>query len=274
MAINLASKYSDKVVERFYQKSLTEKGLNKDYSWEGVKTVTVYTIPTVGMNDYARTGANRYGVPAELEDTVQNLTLTKDRSFTFTIDMGNKTEQMGVKDAGKALARQMNEVVKPEIDTYRLSVWAAASTTQTTGEAVAVDKTNAYTLFLSAQEKLDNALVPTEGRICYATPGYINLLKLDPNFVLASDIAMKNRINGQVGEVDGVAIVKIPKGMPAKTPFLIIKPSCSCSPLKLENYKIHQDPPGINGWLVEGRVIYDTFVLETQGKAIVKHMIP
>lgn len=274
MAINLASKYSDKVVERFYQKSLTEKGLNKDYSWEGVKTVTVYTIPTVGMNDYARTGANRYGVPAELEDTVQNLTLTKDRSFTFTIDMGNKTEQMGVKDAGKALARQMNEVVKPEIDTYRLSVWAAASTTQTTGEEVAVDKTNAYTLFLAAQEKLDNALVPTEGRICYATPGYINLLKLDPNFVLASDIAMKNRINGQVGEVDGVAIVKIPKGMPAKTPFLIIKPSCSCSPIKLENYKIHQDPPGINGWLVEGRVIYDTFVLETQGKAIVKHMIP
>lgn len=274
MAINLASKYSDKVVERFYQKSLTEKGLNKDYSWEGVKTVTVYTIPTVGMNDYARTGANRYGVPAELEDTVQNLTLTKDRSFTFTIDMGNKTEQMGVKDAGKALARQMNEVVKPEIDTYRLSVWAAASTTQTTGEAVAVDKTNAYTLFLAAQEKLDNELVPTEGRICYATPGYINLLKLDPNFVLASDIAMKSRINGQVGEVDGVAIVKIPKGMPAKTPFLIIKPSCSCSPLKLENYKIHKDPPGINGWLVEGRVIYDTFVLETQGKAIVKHMIP
>ncbi|MEG0133110.1 MAG: N4-gp56 family major capsid protein [Clostridium sp.] len=276
MAVNLASKYSDKVVERFSQKSLTDNGLNKDYSWEGVKTVSVYSIPTVAMGDYSRTGANgRYGVAAELQNTIQNLTLSKDRGFTFIIDKGNKTETMGVMEAGKALARQTDEVVVPEIDTYRLNAWAIATNTQTTGAAAAVDKTNAYTLLLNAQEKLDEALVPADGRLCYCTPAYYNLLKLDPNFILASDVAMEKRITGQVGEVDGVKIIKIPSTrMPLKTPFILIHPSCSCSPLKLEDYKTHNNPPGVSGDLVEGRVIYDCFVLDSKGKAICKHMIP
>lgn len=227
------------------------------------------------MADYTRTGLARYGTPTELQDTKQDLTLSKDRAFSFTIDRGNNEEQMNIKESGKALSRQINEVVTPEIDTYRLSVWAAATTTQTTGTAVAVTSANAYQLLLTANEKLDEALVPQEGRICYCTPKYINLLKMDANFVKASDIAQNMLIKGQVGEVDGVAIVKVPTvRMPAKTPFILIKPSCSASPLKLESYKIHKDPPGISGWLVEGRVIYDTFVFSTQGAAICKHTEP
>lgn len=273
MAINLASKYSDKVVERYSQKSLTDKGLNKDYDWTGVKTVTVYSIPTVAMGDYTRSGNSRYGTPTELQDTVQELTITKDRSFSITIDKGNNSEQMGIKEAGKVLARQIDEVIAPEIDTYRLNVWATATNTQTTGEAAAVDKTNSYTLLLTAQEKLDDALVPAEGRLLYCTPAYYNLLKLDPNFIKASDIAQNMLIKGQVGEIDGVAVIKVPSTkMPAKTPFILIHPSCSCSPLKLEDYKTHDNPPGINGKLLEGRVIYDCFVFDTKGKAICKHM--
>jgi hypothetical protein len=36
----------------------------------------------------------------------------------------------------------------------------------------------------------------------------------------------------------------------------------------LSEYKIHDNPPGINGWLVEGRVYYDAFVLENKKSAI------
>lgn len=273
MAVNLASKYSNKVVERFSTKSLTDKGLNKDYEWSGVKTVTVYSIPTVAMTDYTRTGSSRYGSPSELQNTKQDLTLSKDRSFTFTIDKGNLTETMGVMEAGKALARQIKEVITPEIDTYRLATWAAATNTQTTGDPAAITASNAYTKFLDAQEKLDNEQVPQDGRICYATPAFIKFLKLDPNFIKASDIAQKMLVNGQVGEVDGVAIVKVPTNrMPQNTAFILIHPSCSCSPLKLEDYKIHDNPPGISGKLVEGRIIYDCFVFNETGKAICKHM--
>lgn len=273
MAINLASKYSPKVVERFTKESLTDKGLNKDYDWSGVKTVTVYSVPTVAMGDYARTGSTRYGVAAELQNTKQDLALSKDRAFTFTIDKGNLTETMGVMEAGKALARQIKEVVTPEIDTYRLAAWGAATNTQTTGVAAAITASNAYTKLLDAQEKLDNELVPQEGRIAYCKPSYIKFLKLDPNFVKASDIAQNMLIKNQVGEVDGVAIVKVPSTrMPLNTAFILIHPSCSCSPMKLEDYKIHDNPPGISGKLVEGRVIYDCFVFNEIGKAICKHM--
>lgn len=271
MAVNVASKYSNKVVERFSTKSLTDNGLNKEYSWEGVKTVTVYSIPTVALNNYTRTGSARYGTANELDNTVQNLTLSQDKSFTFTIDKGNMTETQGVMEAGKALARQMDEVVTPAIDTYRLGVWGA--TTNTTGAAIAIDKTNAYSKFLDAQEVLDNNEVPQEGRICYCVPSYIKALKQDSSFILASDIAMEKRINGQVGEIDGVKIVKVPSNrMPLKTIFILIHPSCSCSPLKLEDYKIHDNPPGVSGKLVEGRFIYDCFVFTSKAGAICKHL--
>ena len=274
MAINLASKYSDKVVERFTQKALTDKGLNKDYDWTGVKTVTVYSIPTVALADYTRTGSSRYGEPTELQDTKQDLTISKDRSFSITIDKGNNSEQMGIKEAGKVLARQVDEVITPEIDTYRLNVWASATNTQTTGAAAAVTSANAYTLLLNAQEKLDENLVPTEGRLLYCTPAFYNFIKLDPNFIKASDIAQNMLKKGQVGEIDGVAVIKVPTTkMPTKTAFILIHPSCSCSPLKLEDYKVHDNPPGINGKLLEGRIIYDCFVFDTKGKAICKHLL-
>ena len=119
MAINKATTYSKKVVERFQQKSLTDKGLNKDYDWTGVATVTAYSIPTVPMGDYTRTGSSRYGTPTELQDTKQDMTLTKDRAFTLTVDRGNNNEQMMIKESGKVLARQIDEVIKPRF-------WAAA----------------------------------------------------------------------------------------------------------------------------------------------------
>jgi hypothetical protein len=32
------------------------------------------------------------------------------------------------------------------------------------------------------------------------------------------------------------------------------------SPVKLADYKIHENPQGINGWLVEGRIYYDALL--------------
>jgi N4-gp56 family major capsid protein len=271
MAVNLASKYSSKVDERFALKSLTEAATHQDYDWDGVKTVNIYNINTSAMNDYDRTlGSNRYGTPAELGDTTTQFTLAKDRAFTFTIDAGNQEDSMNVRDAGKALARQNDEVVVPEVDIYRLTKWQAAAVANA-GQSVATDITaaNAYSSFLAATAYLDDNKVPTDGRIAFVTPKYYNFLKQDSTFIKASEIAQNMLINGQIGDVDGVAIVKVPTSyMPAKTPFIIVHKSAMCAPKKLQDYKIHQDPPGINGNLVEGRIYYDAFVLTSRVKAI------
>ena len=62
MAINWASKYSDIVDERFRLMSVTQSAVNDTYSFDGVNTVNVYSIPTVAMNNYNMSGANRYGI--------------------------------------------------------------------------------------------------------------------------------------------------------------------------------------------------------------------
>ena len=59
--------------------------------------------------------------------------------------------------------------------------------------------------------------------------------------------------------------------MPTKTDFVITHPVACCAPVKLSEYKIHDNPPGINGYLIEGRVYYDAFVLTNKAKAIYKH---
>lgn len=274
MAMNLASKYSSNVDERFKLKSFTEVAVNKEYDWTGVDTIKVYGIDTVAMNDYTKSGSARYGVAAELGNTAQSMVLAKDRSFTFTIDRANKLNTQMVMDAGKALARQIDEVVVPEIDTYRLAVMAAAAVAagNTTGVAAAITASNAYIKFLAAQEKLDDNKVPVQGRICFVKPSYYNFLKQDPTFIKASDMAQKMLVTGQVGEVDGVKIIKVPSSyFPAATDFILTHPVATVAAQKLEDYKTHDNPPGINGWLVEGRKIYDAFVLNNKNKAICIH---
>lgn len=272
MAINLAAKYEKKVDERFKLGSLTEALVNHDYNWEGVDTIKVYNIPTVALNNYSRTGTSRYGTPTELEDTVTSYQLTTDKSFTFTIDKGNNQDQMNVKDAGKALRREIDEVITPAKDIQRLAVIGQAAVDNSQIGTGTITKTTAYEKFLAGQEVLDNKKVPVNGRYAVVTPAFYNLLKLSDDFVKKGDMAQKIAINGLVGEVDGVKIIKVPTSyMPTNCLFIITHPSATVSPAKLADYKIHRDPPGINGNLVEGRVRFDTFVLNAKKDAIYAH---
>ncbi|MEH7251899.1 N4-gp56 family major capsid protein [Neobacillus niacini] len=273
MAVNLASKYSEKVDERFKLKSFTQAVVNNDYDWSGVKTVSVYDIPTVAMGNYVRTGSSRYGTPAELDNNKTDYTLTRDRAFTFAIDRGNYQETQMVMQAGKALARQIDEVIVPEIDIYRLAAMSAAATTAgNVSAATVITATNAYTSLLKATEKQADLKVPLEGRVVFVKPSFYNFLKQDNTFIKASEIAQNMLIRGQVGEVDGMKIVMVPSSyLPANTEFIVTQPMATVAPKKLEDYKTHDNPPGINGWLVEGRQIYDAFVLKNKVNAIYVH---
>ena len=84
----------------------------KDYDWQGVKTVTVYSLVPEAIGDYTRSGSNRYGEVKDVQDTIQELTTTKDRSISLVIDKGDSTEQMAIKTTGKVTAMQNEEVCK------------------------------------------------------------------------------------------------------------------------------------------------------------------
>ncbi len=269
MAINYAEKYSSKVDERFQLASLTNAAVSNDYDFVGVNAVNVYSIPTVALGDYTMEGTNRYGTPAELQDTKQTMKLTQDKAFTFTLDKRNEEDSAGAKRAGEALRRQVDEVIVPTIDKYRLAAWTADAGTTATA---AVTKDNAYSVFLDAQNVLRDNLVPTAGRLAYVSANFYKSIKQDGTFIKAGDVAQNMLVTGSVGMVDGVNIVPVPTSyLPENTEFLIVHKSAMVSPIKLAEYKTHIDPPGINGTLVEGRIYYDAFVLENKKKAIYLH---
>ena len=101
------------------------------------------------------------------------------------------------------------------------------------------------------------------------TPKFYKALRLDQLFTGTSDSAANMAQSGNLTQIDGARIKVVPSSyLPTGTNFIITHPIAMCSPVKLAEYNTHDNPPGISGWLVEGRVYYDAFVLNNKKKAI------
>lgn len=278
MAVNYASKYAGVVDERFKLGSLTTGIINGNFDWIGVKTVNIFSRDLATLNDYKTTGSNRYGTPDELGNSEQEMTVTQDKSFTYTIDAASEQDTNGTMEAAATLAENIDNLVIPAMDTYRLGVIVANAPTAGTVSGKthivtkAVTKDNAFEEFLACQEALDDDKAPQGGRIAVVTPSYLNKIKLDDNFTKWGDMAQKMMINGIVGMIDGVPAIKVPASyLPESVDFLITNPLVAPAPVKLQEFKINYNAPGISGALVEARVRYDCFVLEKKKDAIAVH---
>lgn len=232
----------------------------------------VYTVSTSQMNDYARntpdgmTGS-RYGTVKDLDATTEEFTLKKDRSFTFAIDKLDVDETVRNVQAASALARQTREVVIPEVDTYTYGVMCANAGHKPTAKALTKD--NIYLEIIAANNALDNAEVPETGRIIVVIPDVYVLMKQCKDITMETDIGNDMRLRGVISNLDGAMVIKVPANrLPEGFGFMIAHPCATVAPTKLEDYKIHEDPPGISGSLVEGRICYDAFVLDNKAKAI------
>lgn len=264
MAINLATKSCDKLVQAAaLETSVLTGSLSTAYSFVGAKTVEVITATTQPMNDYTRTGTNRYGTPTEVQDTKQELTLSQDKSFAMTIDKGNLKDQNELKKAGTILKAQVKERAIPEYDKYCLGVLAADGTAGT--DKSALSKSNIATRIMTGSEALDNAEIPSDGRTVFISASAYKFLKLSDELVQVEPMARKALGKGVVGEFDGMIVKKVPSSrMPEGVNFIIVHKESATAPKKLADAKIHQDPPGLSGNLIEGRWYYDCFVLEAR----------
>ena len=237
MAINLVTQFQPYVDEIFTKESKKELVTNQDFDWTGAHTIKVYKISTGTMNDYDRAGTgsgakgSRYGAVQSLDATTEEFTLKKDRSFTFAIDKLDTDETAQQLAGASALARQQREVVIPEVDSYVYGVIAAGAGTKPA--AVALTPENIY------------------------------------DIVMETDVDTQLRKQGVVSNLDGASVIKVPATrLPENCGFIMCHPCATVAPTKLEDYKIHQDPPGISGSLVEGRICYDAFVLDNKKMAI------
>lgn len=126
-----------------------------------------------------------------------------------------------------------------------------------------------YEQIITANNELDNSEVPEVGRVLVVTPDVYLLMKQCKDIVMETDIGNDMRLRGVISNLDGLNVIKVPKmRLPGGFGFMLAHPVATVAPTKLEDYKTHQDPPGISGELVEGRICYDAFVLENKAKAI------
>lgn len=275
MSVELTTKFAPQTDELFKAESKISLLTNTDFDWTGAHAIKLYKISTAPMNDYSRNrstepadseGLSRYGKLLDLSATTEEMLLKHDRSFIFNVDRLDEDETAGQLEAGTALARELREVVVPEVDTNVYSVMTAGAGHKPA--AAALTKSNIYAAVLAASQALDDAEVPETERVLVVTPASYALLKQAVEFD-HTEIGAEMRARGVVAMIDGAAVVKVPAiRLPSKFGFMLAHPSATVAPVKLEDFGIHNDTPLSSGTIVTGRVCYDAFVLDNKKSGI------
>ena len=270
MAINLITEYQKKIAERFTLGSLTDEAAGHDYDFTGVKTIEIFSIDTVATVDYTRSGTTRYGNVTELGDTKQSMTLAVDKGFTFSIDAGNASEQFNIKQANRCLKREWDEVCTPEIDAYRLKSWAngkglSSGKTVLKNTDASLTKANIVDAIFNGSAAMSDKKVPRKNRYLFIPELTFVKFKL-ADVVMAHQMNKEAVQNGFKGTIDDMKVVTVPSSMwPTLTGggtinFMIKYKGATVDPMKLKNLRVQKNPMGIDGDVVEGRYIYDSFV--------------
>ena len=277
MTVHLADKYSSKMDLAFAHGSYTDNFVNKDYDFDGVQTINVYTPTTVATSNYNRSATgDRFGGNNELQDTVATYTLANDKCFKITIDRGNYLQGALAKKAGQVLRAEMDEQVIPEIDADRIATAAAAATTNSQAVTCATGAGKAYEAVLEASAKLDEAKAPMNDRVIFVTPAFYNRIKGDiTTGVYATGYNDKLVPRGYVGELDGMAVVKVPSTyFPTKTLAVLWQKKAVLGARQIHKTDIIENSENVDGAVLRGRFIYDTFVLAAKKKAVASIVSP
>ena len=278
MSMALVEKFAPYTDEIFKAESKISLLTNSDFDWTGAHSVKIFKVSTVNMNDYARNvyapGADeesavsisRYGELYDLSSTTEEMLLSKDRSFIFNVDKLDTDESAGQIEAASALARQIRNVVIPEVDAYVYGKMTTAAGTTPTAAELTVN--NIYKEILAASESLDDNEVPETGRVLVVCPAVYTLLKQASVFD-STDVGAELRLLGVVGILDGASVIRVPSSrLPQGFGFMMAHPCATVAPVKLEDYSTHDDTVLSSGTIVTGRICYDAFVLDNKANAI------
>lgn len=183
---------------------------NQTYKFVDSKTIHIPSISVSG-----RKNVNRDAIDGTFQRNVDNSFETK--TLTFYREWSTSIDPADVMDTNMILTIQnatkvFNEEQKfPEKDAYTISKIYA----DWTAEGKIADKTvltvdNILTVFDKLMEAMDEALVPSTGRLLYVTPAVKTLLKQASNVTLYKDVASQANINRVVDRLDEVKLITVP----------------------------------------------------------------
>ena len=194
MAINYADSFQ-KELEQKYERELCSAALGgQNVRFYDAKNVKVPTLSLGGFKDHSRSGGwNRQSV----SNTYQVLTLSHDRNVEFLVDAMDVDETNQALSAANITSVFASEQEIPELDAYRFSkLLAEYIAKEGTPDTTALTTANVLSVFDTFMGEMDEDGVPATGRILYATPAVVKLLKN------AEDISRSLMITGKTGVID------------------------------------------------------------------------
>ena len=270
--MNLATKYLKPINERWEALSQISLIASSRYAFKGGRTFVIYSIPYAPLVDYTRNGLARFGTPNDLSRNIQTLNVTQDKGFALILDKGDEVQSDYAVGPGKALDNEIRRVIVPAYDTYCFKVMVDSALANGHSSTVEITKNNAHEMLLNGIEHLHNRNVPLDGCVCFCTYNFANKLMLDQSFMRFGDRSQEMILRGELGMADGIKIVAVAANrLPAGAAFLLVHKDAVAAPRQIDEYRTHEDPPGLSGTLCEGRILYDCFVLDENSDGIYYH---
>lgn len=284
----------ERQLQQKYAREMTSFPLeqsNLQVKFINAQTIKLPSITVSGYKDHNRgnMGFNTGTISNEWEPKK----LTHDRDIEFALDPMDIDETNLVLEVGNIQSVFETEQAIPERDSYRYSKLYSEAKTYASNGAI-VDNTTLTTAnildwFDTQMEKMDDAGVPTEGRMLFVTPAINKMLKQAEGLTRNMDVNSNNgKIDRRVYSLDDVKIIKVPSSrMKTKYDFtngcvatgdakqiniILIHPSCQVTRSKYAYMKLFTpgtDSRTADKYVYQAREYGDTFLIKNKACGIV-----
>lgn len=283
----------ERELQQKYSRELTSFALTQ--SNPGVKFINAQTIklPRLTVGGYKDHNRGSIGFnTGSFSNDWEPKKLTHDRDIEIPIDPMDIDESNLTLEMANIQNVFEEEQAIPEKDSYRYSkLYSEAKSYKDKGAVIdntALTTKNVLEWFDDQMEKMDDAGVPSEGRILYVTPAINKLLKNAEGLTRNLDVNSNNgNIDRRVYSLDDVTIVKVPSArMKTKYNFtdgcvaasdakqiniILVHPSCIISRDKYAYMKVFTpgtDSRTADKYIYQNRYYTDTFLIENKACGI------
>ena len=265
---------------------------NQVYKFVDAKTIHIPSISVTG-----RKNVNRDAIDGTFQRNVDNAYETK--TLTFYREWSTSIDPADVMDTNMVLTIQnatkvFNEEQKfPEKDAYTISkIYADWVAEGKTADTTALNVDNVLSVFDALMEAMDEALVPSQGRLLYVTPAVKTLLKSASQIGLSRNVQNgENAINRVVDRLDEIKLITVPSflmktaytfstgfapaGSAKQINMFLVHPSAILTPNKYAFVGMEAPAAGTKGdYIYYEKEYADVFILNNRTGAIAFNITP
>ena len=265
---------------------------NQIYKFIDAKTIHIPSISVTGRTNVNRDVMNGQ-FQRNVDDSFETKTLSFYREWSTSIDPADVLDTNMVLTIQNA-TKVFNEEQKfPEKDAYTISKiytdWVAEGKT---ADTTALDVDSVLPVFDKLMEDMDEALVPSTGRLLYVTPAVKTLLKQASQIGLSRNVQNgENTINRVVDRLDEIKLITVPSFLmktaytfstgftPAGTAkqinMFLVHPSAILTPSKYAFVGMEAPAAGTKGdYIYYEKEYADVFILNNRTGAIAFNVTP